>query len=112
MHHKPGLSPHATGILLLFCGLIAFGVFDAASKYLLASFPEFGKLPRLVMRIAVEEAFLHCPKALMRARLWEPEAQVPRERLPSGAQMIFDQLQLGKPPISDEQIIESYKTQL
>ncbi len=39
MHHKPGLSPHATGILLFFCGLIAFGVFDAASKYLLASFP-------------------------------------------------------------------------
>lgn len=79
---------------------------------LLASFEEFGKLPRLVMRVNVEEAFLHCPKAIMRARLWDPEAQAPRERLPSGAQMIFDQLQLGKPPISDEQIIESYKTQL
>lgn len=79
---------------------------------LLARFEEFGKLPRIVVRVAVEEAFLHCPKAIMRARLWEPEAQVPRERLPSGAQMIFDQLQLGNPPVSDEQIIESYKTQL
>jgi PPOX class probable FMN-dependent enzyme len=79
---------------------------------LLDRFVEFGKLPRLLLAVTVEEAFLHCPKAIMRARLWDPEAQVPRERLPSGAQMIFDQLQLGKPSISDEQIIESYKTQL
>lgn len=79
---------------------------------LLATFVEFGKPPRLVLRIAVEEAFLHCPKAIMRARLWDPDAQVPRERLPSGAEMIFDQLQLGQLPLSNEQIIESYKSQL
>ena len=79
---------------------------------LLDRFVEFGKRPRLLLTVTVEEAFLHCPKAIMRARLWEAEAQVPRERLPSGAQMIFDQLHLGKPPISDEQIIESYRTQL
>lgn len=35
----PRLSPHTAGILLFFCGLIAFGAFDAASKYLLQSFP-------------------------------------------------------------------------
>jgi len=79
---------------------------------LLATFVEFGKTPRLVLRIAVEEAFLHCPKAIMRARLWDADAQVPRDRLPSGAEMVYDQLQLGKLPVSNEQIIESYKTQL
>ena len=79
---------------------------------LLSTFVEFGKTPRLVLRVAVEEAFLHCPKAIMRARLWAPDAQVPRERLPSGAEMIFDQLKLGQLPVSNEQIIESYKTQL
>jgi PPOX class probable FMN-dependent enzyme len=83
-----------------------------ADEALLETFVEFGKRPRLLLGIAVEEAFLHCPKAIMRARLWEPDAQVPREKLPSGAQMIFDQLQLGKPPVSDEQIIEGYKTQI
>lgn len=79
---------------------------------LLAQFVEFGKTPRLVLSIAVEEAFFHCPKAIMRAKLWEPEAQVERSALPSGAEMVMDQLQLGKPQISDEVIIESYKTQL
>ncbi|HVK42773.1 MAG TPA: MSMEG_1061 family FMN-dependent PPOX-type flavoprotein [Phenylobacterium sp.] len=79
---------------------------------LLAQFVEFGKTPRLVLSIAVEEAFFHCPKAIMRAKLWDPEAQVERSALPSGAEMVMDQLQLGKPQVSDEVIIESYKTQL
>lgn len=79
---------------------------------LLGQFVEFGKTPRLVLSIAVEEAFFHCPKAIMRAKLWEAEAQVDRSALPSGAEMVMDQLQLGKPQVSDEVIIESYKTQL
>jgi PPOX class probable FMN-dependent enzyme len=79
---------------------------------LLAQFVEFGKTPRLVLCIAVEEAFFHCPKAIMRAKLWDAEAQVDRDALPSGAEMVMDQLQLGKPTVSDEVIIESYKTQL
>jgi PPOX class probable FMN-dependent enzyme len=83
-----------------------------AEPELLSHFVEFGRPPKLVVTVAVEEAFLHCPKALMRAKLWDPAAQVDRETLPSGAQMVFDQLEMGKPPISDEAIIESYKTQL
>lgn len=79
---------------------------------LLAQFVEFGKTPRLVIQVAVEEAFFHCPKAIMRAKLWEAEAQVDRTTLPSGAEMIFDQLNLGKVPVSNEQIITDYKTQL
>ena len=79
---------------------------------LLAQFEEFGRLPRLVLQIAGEEAFLHCPKAIMRGRLWDPEAQVDRGVLPSGAEMISDQLKLGPLPVTNAQIIESYKTQL
>jgi PPOX class probable FMN-dependent enzyme len=79
---------------------------------LLERFREFGKLPRLLLRVAVEEAFLHCPKAMMRARLWQAEAQVPRDRLPSGAEMIMDQLGLGKPQVSNEAILDSYREQL
>lgn len=79
---------------------------------LLAQFVEFGKTPRLVIMVSVEEAYFHCPKAIMRARLWDPEAQVERSALPSGAEMVMDQLNMGKPQVSDEAIIESYKTQL
>ncbi|MBP6877952.1 MAG: pyridoxamine 5'-phosphate oxidase family protein [Phenylobacterium sp.] len=83
-----------------------------ADPELLAKFVEFGKTPRLVVMIAVEEAFLHCPKAIMRARLWEADAQVERSALPSGAEMIFEQLEMGKVPVPNEQIIASYKEQL
>ena len=83
-----------------------------ADPDLLAKFVEFGKTPRLVLMIAVEEAFLHCPKAIMRARLWEADAQVERNALPSGAEMIFEQLEMGKVPVPNEQIIASYKEQL
>ncbi len=79
---------------------------------LLSQFVEFGKTPRLILQIAVEEAFFHCPKAIMRGRLWDPEARLDRSALPTLAEMIFDQLNLGKVPIPEEQIQADYKQQL
>ena len=46
---------------------------------LLKRFEVRGKPPRVVMVVAVDEAFNHCPKAFMRAKLWDT-----KER-PSGA---------------------------
>lgn len=83
-----------------------------ADPDLLATFVEFGKLPRLVVQVTVEEAFFHCPKAIMRGRLWDPEARLDRSVLPTGAEMIFDQLNLGKVPVPEDQIVASYKEQL
>jgi PPOX class probable FMN-dependent enzyme len=36
-----------------------------------------GKLPRVVLRVSVEEAFNHCPKAFVRAKLWDATARLP-----------------------------------
>ena len=63
---------------------------------LIASMIEFGKPPRAVVEIAVREVYLHCPKAMMRARLWADDAKVRRETLPSLSQMIRDQTGLGE----------------
>jgi len=79
---------------------------------LLERFIEFKRTPRAMVVIEVEEAFLHCPKALMRARLWEQDAQVERATMPSLSEMIMDQLNLGKPPFDEAVVIESYKQQL
>ncbi|OYX88859.1 MAG: hypothetical protein B7Y71_00235 [Xanthobacter sp. 35-67-6] len=49
-----------------------------------------GKLPLSVIRIRVQEAYLHCAKALMRSRLWSPEAQVERSVLPTMGEMLHD----------------------
>lgn len=79
---------------------------------LLDRFVEFGRKPRSMVVIAVDEAFLHCPKAIMRARLWEQDAQVERETLPSLSEMIMEQLDLGKPTFDEKDVIERYRTQL
>jgi PPOX class probable FMN-dependent enzyme len=62
---------------------------------LLETLVEFGKPPRTVVEIAVREVYLHCPKAMMRARLWDPSANQPRTALPSLGEMIRDQTGLG-----------------
>ena len=51
-----------------------------------------GRLPISVLKVTVEEAFLHCAKALIRARLWEPDAQVERSRYPSYGEVLADQI--------------------
>lgn len=66
---------------------------------------EFGKTPRSVLKIAVREAYLHCAKALMRSRLWDPDAQVDRDVLPSMGQMIWDQTQLGPAETQDQMLV-------
>jgi uncharacterized protein len=42
---------------------------------LLKRFEVRGKLPRVVVRVSVEEAFNHCPKAFVRAKLWDANAR-------------------------------------
>jgi len=42
---------------------------------LLKRFEVGGKPPRVVMVVAVEEAFNHCPKAFVRAKLWDAMAR-------------------------------------
>ncbi len=72
-----------------------------------------GKRPRSVLRVRVDEAFMHCGKALIRARLWAPDAQIDRAALPSYGQMLKDQTKL---PVSAEEIQQSledgYKNRL
>ena len=53
------------------------------NEALCVRFEEFGKVPKAVLKVAVREAFLHCPKALMRADLWGDSFRVERSMLPS-----------------------------
>ena len=47
-----------------------------------------GRLPILVLKVTVEEAYLHCAKALIRARVWEPEARAASRVNPIAARRI------------------------
>ncbi len=52
------------------------------------SFVMQGKAPTSVMIIRVESVYFQCPKALVRSKLWDAEAQVDRTELPSIGEMI------------------------
>ena len=47
-----------------------------------------GKDPNLVLIVTVEEAFMHCPKCIVRSRLWSPEHWPNRSNVPSLAEAI------------------------
>ena len=51
-----------------------------------------GKPPLSVLKVTVEEAFLHCAKALIRSRLWEPDARVERSQFPTYGKVLADQI--------------------
>jgi PPOX class probable FMN-dependent enzyme len=82
----------------------------SADPELMASMVEFGKPPRAVLRIDVHEAYFHCGKALMRAKLWSAD-RVERAVMPSISEVIHDQTSLGEPE-SQAVVYERYKTQL
>lgn len=81
-----------------------------------------GKVPKLAIRIDVEEVFLHCAKALKRSRLWDPAAQIDRKTMPSLVRMIMEQVAeaegAAKPPADkevaahEESLEHHYKTGL
>jgi PPOX class probable FMN-dependent enzyme len=48
-----------------------------------------GRPPRVALLVAIEEAFLHCPKAFARSALWDPARHVPRETMPTYSQMLL-----------------------
>ncbi len=59
---------------------------------LLAGYAVKGKVPATAIVITVDEAYLHCPKAVMRADLWSDEAKTPRDAMPTAGQIYKDQI--------------------
>jgi len=71
-----------------------------------------GKAPSSALLVEVEEAFLHCAKAFLRSKLWDPDAQVDRKRFPSLGRMIADQIADVDAEAADERIEEAYRERL
>jgi hypothetical protein len=54
-----------------------------------------GRPPKVAIVIAVEEAYIHCAKALRRSRLWEPEAWPDTSGMARPAAMLRDHIGLA-----------------
>ncbi len=57
---------------------------------LLDSFAVDGKAPRSVVSVTVDTVYFQCQKALVRSRLWDPDARVERGALPSAGDILQD----------------------
>ena len=74
--------------------------------------PGATRLPALVIEVQVQEAYLHCPKALMRAQVWNPAARVAPGTFPSMNAMLKSQLGSAIVTETDEEAAARYRTQL
>ena len=63
---------------------------------LLASMAVQGKEPKCAIVISVRQAYLHCAKALLRSKLWQPDYVQSRSALPSIIDMLGDQIGFTK----------------
>ena len=51
-----------------------------------------GKVPKSGILIDINEAYLHCGKALIRSKLWDPASKVERDEMPTLGRMAADQV--------------------
>jgi uncharacterized protein len=66
----------------------------------------------LVIEVKVEEAYLHCAKAVMRSNLWQSENHVARDVLPSMGEILKAQIGGDIPAETQEQMIARYAVDL
>ena len=59
---------------------------------LLEPMRERRKVPNSGLKVTVEEAFLHCGRALIRSQIWDAEAQIDRSAYPTYGQVLADQI--------------------
>ena len=70
------------------------------------------RAPKLVIRVTVSAAYLHCAKAFLRSRLWSEAAKVERSVLPTAGQMISEQTGLHVPLETKEEMERRYAKDL
>ena len=68
--------------------------------------------PKLVIRVTVQAAYLHCAKALMRSALWDPTRHVDRAVMPSMGEMMKDQIGGDIPAETQQQMLVRYAVDL
>ena len=52
-----------------------------------------GRAPKVGILVEVVEAFLHCPKAFIRSKLWDTSRFIDRAQLPSFTEMLMDHVE-------------------
>jgi PPOX class probable FMN-dependent enzyme len=80
-----------------------------ADSALLAPLAVQGKEPKSALLVTVAYASLHCGKALTRSHLWESDAQVAPDALPTFGQMLADEIAGVDAAATDVRLENVYK---
>jgi uncharacterized protein len=67
-----------------------------------------GRPALLALVVRVEQAYLHCAKALIRSKLWRSDTWPDRAELPSAAEILNDHIGIGDLAASAAALQESY----
>lgn len=72
-----------------------------------------GKVPELALVVTVEQAFVHCGKCMIRARLWDTASWPDLAALPSHGRCLVDQAKLADAAAEvDASVQQGYRTTL
>lgn len=75
-------------------------------------FSEERQPPKTCIKLAINEVFLHCAKALMRSELWKDTYRVERPGFPTMGTMLNEQLGTNNPVESQEEMVKRYSEDL
>ena len=70
------------------------------------------RAPKLVIKVTVAQAYLHCAKAFMRSKLWDTQSHIERSQMPSMGEMINEQAKMTTPAETQEEMLARYRADL
>jgi len=111
------LSSGKVGLLFLVPGIDETLRVNGTARILdapaaLAPFAASKRPPKCAIEVTVAQAYLHCAKAFMRSRLWDPATHVERSVLPTTGEMLREQTGSAEPAETQAEMIERYKALL
>lgn len=111
------IDTHRIGLLFLIPGVdetlrINGRAIVTDDEQIRAAVADEKRIPKVAIEVTVEEAYLHCAKALMRSQLWSDESRQDRSVLPTMGEMINDQIGGKEPPETQAEMIARYEKDL
>jgi PPOX class probable FMN-dependent enzyme len=79
---------------------------------LLNHFVELKNKPKLIIKVIVEAAYIHCPKAMMRSKLWSVQSHQSIDAMPTLGEIIRDQTKSEGSVESREEMLKRYTPDL
>jgi PPOX class probable FMN-dependent enzyme len=84
--------------------------FVTADPELLGTMPIQNRVPKLGIVVEVEEAYMHCARAFLRAGMWKPETWPDPDTIPTLAAIMCEQRDLPPPDESGGKRQEEYRS--